>query len=141
MSDQPLTRSLLAAVLADFHRDVVRPDMQQIVGDEVDRLRSEMGAHFDDVYHRLDRLEDEYQTIKEGLRRLEAKVANVEAHVLDLQAQVLELRTRLGRVEERLEELIALEENYPVRAEVQDLKARIDRLQDDIRRLEERIKP
>jgi polyhydroxyalkanoate synthesis regulator phasin len=48
---------------------------------------------------------------------------------------------RLGRVEERLEELIALEENYPVRAEVQDLKARIDRLQDDIRRLEERIKP
>ena len=148
MSDQPLIRSVLAAVLADFHRDVVRPDIEQVVNTAVGQLRLDMNGHFDAVHARLDRLEDEYQAIKEGLRRLEvrherldAKVASVETLVLDLQAQVLELRTRLGRVEERLEELIALEERYPVRAEVQDLKTRIDRLQDDIRRLEQRLKP
>lgn len=141
MSDQPLTRDVLAAVLADFHRDVVRPDIEQVVSTAVGQLRLDMNGHFDAVHTRLDRLEDEYQATKEGLHRLEAKVASVETHVLDLQAQVLELRTRLGRVEERLEELIALEERYPVRAEVQDLKTRIDRLQEDIRRLEQRLKP
>jgi polyhydroxyalkanoate synthesis regulator phasin len=43
-------------------------------------------------------------------------------------------------VEERLEELIALEEKYPVRAEVQDLRARVEILHEDIRRLEQRLK-
>lgn len=137
MSDQPLT----LAVLAQFHRQVILPDIERVVNSAVGQLRLEIDGHFDDVYARLDRLEGEYQAIKEGLRRLEARHDHLEAMVADLQAQVLELRTRLGRVEERLEELVALEERYPVRAEVQELKTRIDRLQEDIRRLEQRIKP
>jgi predicted nucleic acid-binding Zn-ribbon protein len=155
MSDQPLT----LAVLAQFHRQVILPDIERIVSSAVDgaegRLRDEMHTLHDFVLKRLDRLEVEYEAIKAGLGRIEARVdgleakvaaldarvARIEAQVLDLQAQVLELRTRLGRVEERLEELIAVEERYPVRAEVQDLKARIDRLQEDIRRIDGRIKP
>src|SRR5882672_5554451 len=134
MADQPLT----LVVLAQFHRQVILPDIERIVATTVEasehRLRDEMHVLQDFVLKRLDRLEDEYEAIRAGLVRiearldgLEAKVAGIEAHILDLQAQVLELRTRLGRVEERLEELTALEEKYPVRAEVQDLKARIDR--------------
>ena len=155
MADQPLT----LVVLAQFHRQVILPDIERIVAATVEaseqRLRDEMGVLQDFVLKRLDRLEGEYEAIKAGLVRIEArldgleakvagveaKVAGIEAHILDLQAQVLELRTRLGRVEERLEELIALEERYPVRTEVQDLKARIDRLQEDIRRMDQRIKP
>src|SRR5688500_7006578 len=103
MSDQPLT----LAVLAQFHRQVILPDIERVVNNAVGQLRLEMDGHFDDVYARLDRLEVEYQAIKEGLRRLEARHDHLET-------QVLELRTRLGRVEERLEELVALEERYPV---------------------------
>ena len=154
MADQPLT----LVVLAQFHRQVILPDIERIVAATVEaehRLRDEMHVLQDFVLKRLDRLEGEYEAIKAGLVRIEArldgleakvagveaKVAGIEAHILDLQAQVLELRIRLGRVEERLEELIALEERYPVRTEVQDLKARIDRLQEDIRRMDQRIKP
>ena len=56
MADEPVTLS----VLAQFHRDVILPDMQRVVGE----LRSEMNARFDDVnghfdaiYQRFDRLE------------------------------------------------------------------------------------
>ena len=141
MSDQPLTRDVLASVLVDFHRDVVRPDIQHIVGEEVGALRREMFTHFDALYHRLDRLESEYQAIKVGLQRVEDRLEAVETRLDHLEAMVLELRTRLGRVEERLEELIAVEEKYPLRVEVQDLKARVERLHENLRRLEQRIKP
>jgi len=141
MSDQPLTRDVLASVLADFHRDVVRPDIQQLVAEEAGTLRREMFTHFDALYHRLDRLESEYQAIKVGLQRVEDRLEAVETRLDHLEAMVLELRTRLGRVEERLEELIAVEEKYPLRVEVQDLKARVERLHEDLRRLEQRIKP
>jgi chromosome segregation ATPase len=144
MSDQPLT----LAVLAQFHRQVILPDIERLVAASEDRLRDQMQGLHDSVLQRLDRLEVEYEAIKAGLGRIEARldavearVSNLEVHILDLQAQVLELRTRLGRVEDRLEELVALEERYPVRAEVQDLKTCIDRLQEDIRRLEQRLKP
>ena len=50
MSEQPLTRAVLASVLADFHRDVLRPDIKQIVGEEVGALRREMFTHFDGVW-------------------------------------------------------------------------------------------
>jgi predicted nucleic acid-binding Zn-ribbon protein len=137
MSDQPLT----LAALAQFHRQVIVPDIERIVAASEQRVREQVHGFQDLVLKRLDRLEDEYQAIKAGLGRVEARLNRIEPQVLDLQAQVLELRTRLGRVEERLEELIALEERDPVRAEVQDLKARIDGLQQDIRRLEQRLKP
>jgi chromosome segregation ATPase len=133
MSEQPLTRAVLASVLADFHRDLILPDMERVVQTSMGELRVEMNAHFDDVYHRFERVETEYQALKAGLGRVEARLD-------DLDAQVLDLRTRLSRVEERLEELIALEEKYPVRAEVQDLRARVEILHEDIRRLEQRLK-
>ena len=37
-----------------------------------DELRSEILGHFDEVYRRLERLEQEYQTIIQTLRRIEA---------------------------------------------------------------------
>jgi chromosome segregation ATPase len=147
MSEQPLTRAVLASVRADFHRDILRPDIKQIMGEEVGALRREMFTHFAAVYQRFERLETEYESLEADLGRVEARLAQIEVRLervdrrLDhLEAQVLELRTRLGRVEERLEELIALEEKYPLRTEVQDLKARVELLHEDVRRLEQRLK-
>jgi chromosome segregation ATPase len=162
MSDEPLTRAVLASVLADFHRDVVRPDIQHIVAEEVGTLRREMFDHFDGVHHQLEQLDHESVALKAGLRRVEERLTVVEERLAimevrlgslderaerqegrldNLESMVLELRTRLGRVEERLEELIAVEEKYPLRVEVQDLKAKVERLHEDLRRLEQRMKP
>ena len=141
MSDQPLT----LAVLAQFHRQVILPDIERIVGGTIEtaeaRLRDEMHTLHDAVLKRLDRLDIEYEMIKAGLKRVEARLDAFEGRLEQLEAVVLELRTRLGRVEERLEEMIAVEEKYPLRVEVQDLKARVERLHEDVRRLEKRVKP
>ena len=74
MSDQPLT----LIVLAQFHRQVILPDIERVVGNAVGgserRLRDEMHTLHDFVLTRLDRLETEYEAIKSGLRRLEQQL-------------------------------------------------------------------
>src|SRR2546422_9241988 len=42
---------------------------------EMTELRGEMLGHFDEVYRRLDRLEQEYFAIMQALRRIEAGLA------------------------------------------------------------------
>ena len=56
MSDQPITLS----TLAKFHREIVLPDIERVVGAAERRLRDEMHGLFDAIAHRLDRLETEY---------------------------------------------------------------------------------
>ncbi len=102
----------LAEVLARFHRDVLLPDIQKVVGESELRLRDEMHALLDAQANRLDRLETEYQMIVAGLRRIEA---------------------RLEAVERRLDEM---ERRMALRSEVDDLKARVEALQKKIAELE-----
>ena len=64
----------LLSVLTQFHREVVVPDIERIVGRvdlKVDALRDEMLSHFDAVYGRFDRLESEYQALSAAVKRLE----------------------------------------------------------------------
>jgi len=61
----------LIPILARFHREVVLPDIQRIVGEAVGGLEGRMNAHFDAIYQRFDRLETEYQMLVAGLRRVE----------------------------------------------------------------------
>lgn len=74
MSDAPLTLS----VLAKFHREVILPDVQRIVGDAVDSIEQRIDGKLDGVYHRFDRLETEYQMVVAGLRRVEERLGRVE---------------------------------------------------------------
>jgi hypothetical protein len=76
MSNQPLTVGALAGALARFHRKVVLPDIQRIVGEAVGgserRLRDEMQTFHDSLLSKLDRLEtdvlrDQVQAIQERL--------------------------------------------------------------------------
>jgi hypothetical protein len=56
MSDQPLT----LAVLAQFHRDVILPDVERVVGAVESRMNArfdDVCGHFDAVYRRFDRLD------------------------------------------------------------------------------------
>jgi len=83
--------------------------------DEVDlgftELRQEMLGHFDAIYHRFERLEQEYYAITQALRRIEAGLADergrreileralaeLKQHVAGLQSRIEEIEQRLGR--------------------------------------------
>jgi chromosome segregation ATPase len=152
MSDQPLT----FAVLARFHREVILPDVERIVGalfeQRINPRLDAIDAHFDAIYQRFDRLETEYQAIKAGLDRVEERLDRVEerldrvekrlgvleAEHRDLVAAVLRLDERLSRVEKRLEELVDAQREYALRSEVQELRARLDGLQAQVNAIEKR---
>jgi chromosome segregation ATPase len=81
--------------------------------DEVDlrltELRQEMLGHFDAIYHRFERLEQEYYAITQALRRIEAGLADergrreiLERALADLKEHVAELQSRIEDIEQRL---------------------------------------
>jgi chromosome segregation ATPase len=83
--------------------------------DEVDlrftELRQEMLGHFDAIYHRFERLEQEYHAITQALRRIETGLADergrreilerahaeLKQHMAALQSRIEEIEQRLGR--------------------------------------------
>ena len=74
-------------------------------------LRQEVLGHFDAIYHRFERLEQEYYAITQALRRIEAGLADeggrreileralaeLKQHVAVLQSRIEEIEQRLGR--------------------------------------------
>ena len=101
----------LLSVLTRFHREVVLPDIERVVGSVETRLRDEMQTGFDGLAQRLDKLETEYHMLVAGLRRVEE---------------------RLDAVEKRLDKVA-------LKAELVELKARVEGLQQQVRALEERL--
>jgi uncharacterized membrane-anchored protein YhcB (DUF1043 family) len=79
------------------------------MGQELSDLRAEMLGHFDEVYRRLERLEQEYQAVTQGLRRIEALLADergrreiVERDLAALKENLAVLRARIDDMERRL---------------------------------------
>ena len=81
--------------------------------DEVDlrftELRQEMLGHFDAIYHRFERLEQEYYAITQALRRIEAGLADergrreiLERALAELKQHVAALQSRIEDIEQRL---------------------------------------
>jgi chromosome segregation ATPase len=146
MSDQPIT----LAMLAQFHRDVLLPDMHRVFEVQFERLVKprfdEIDGHFDAIYHKLDKLETEYESLKAGVKRVEERVDRVDVRLealerqyQDLLAAVNRLEERLSRVEKQVDAIVAAQEKEPLRAEVADLRARVDSLQAQVRSLESRL--
>ena len=72
-------------------------------------LRQEMLGHFDAIYHRFERLEQEYHAITQTLRRIEAGLADErgrrEIHgraLAELKQDVAALQSRIEEIEQRL---------------------------------------
>ena len=81
--------------------------------DEVDgqfaALRREMLGHYDELYRRLERLEQEYQAITQGLLRIEASLSHESGRreiftqdLAELKQQVAALQSRIDDIEVRL---------------------------------------
>ena len=142
MSDQPIT----LAVLAQFHREIILPDIQKVVEASEGRLRNEMYGLHDSVLQKLATLETEYEALKAGLGRVEdqlermdERIGVLERQYQDLLAGFHRLEERLARVEKNVDELVAGRDREPLRAEVADLRARVDSLQAQVRNLEARL--
>ena len=105
----------LVQVLTKFHREIVVPDIERIVGAAVDgserRLRDEMHTLFDALAHQIQDLKIEYHMLVAGLKRVEE---------------------RLDRVEQKLDKMA-------LRSELLELKSRVDGLQEQVRTLEGRL--
>jgi predicted nucleic acid-binding Zn-ribbon protein len=101
----------LIPILTRFHREIVLPDIERVVGNAERRLRDEMQTGFDAICQRLDKLETEYHMLVAGLKRVEE---------------------RLDRVEQRLDKMA-------LKSDLVELKARVDTLQAQVRALEERL--
>src|ERR687892_403020 len=71
----------------------------------LDELRGEILGHFDEVYRRLERLEQEYQAITQALRRIEALLADERARREILERDLATLRENMAVLNARMEDL------------------------------------
>ncbi len=77
--------------------------------DAIDEKFREVLGHFDEMYRRLERLEQEYYAIVQALRRIEALLAGekgrrelLERSVEELKRDVAVLQARIDELEQRL---------------------------------------
>ena len=70
-------------------------------------LRGEMLGHFDEIYRRLERLEQEYHAITQALRRIEAGVAGERAQREILERDLATLKSQVSALQSRIEEIEA----------------------------------
>src|SRR5262245_22377200 len=80
-----------------------------------DELRAELLGHFDEIYRRLERLEQEYQAITQALRRIEGRLVDertrrevLERDLATLRENIAVLNARIARSEEHTSELQSL---------------------------------
>ncbi len=74
-----------------------------------DEFRAEVLGHFDEVYRRLERLEQEYQAIAQALRRIEGRLVDertrremLERDLATLRENIAVLAARIADIEQRL---------------------------------------
>jgi predicted nuclease with TOPRIM domain len=94
----------LVQILTKFHREIVIPDIERIVGKAFDGLRDEMQTGFDALAQRLDKLEIEYHMLVAGLKRVEERLDRVEQRLdkMALRSELLELKTRVEGLQEQV---------------------------------------
>ncbi len=149
-----LTKKDLADTLIEFYGKVIEPQFNKINEklEEHDRKFADLLNHFDQIYHRLDRLETEYHTITFSIQRIEEHLDGVEKRLGHVEIRLDGVDKRLDKVEGRLDGVekhleriegkldkeIDLKEH--LQKEVADLKQRASLLQNRIEELENRIK-
>ena len=68
-------------------------------------FRQEVLGHFDELYRRLDRLDQEYLAITQALRRIEGWQADEQARREMLERTVAELKERVALLQARIDDV------------------------------------
>ena len=105
-------KKAVAEALGVFYRDHLEPRFDRIEGklaEHDERFRDLLG-HFDQLYQRITRLEDEYQAIVQSLRRIETLLVGeqtkrelLERRIEELKLQVGELQLKITDLEQRIQ--------------------------------------
>jgi chromosome segregation ATPase len=70
-----------------------------------DELRAELLGHFDEIYRRLERLEQEYHAITQALRRIEALLVDERVRREILERDLATLRDNVAVLNARIEDI------------------------------------
>jgi DNA repair exonuclease SbcCD ATPase subunit len=72
---------------------------------EVDERFREVSGHFDEIYRRLERLEQEYQAISQQLRRMETTLTGDIERPARLERELAHLRERVNVMQAQLDDI------------------------------------
>jgi len=61
-----------------------------------------MLGHFDEIYRRLERLDEEYLAITQALRRIEARLGDEQARREILERDLADLKQHVGALQARI---------------------------------------
>jgi chromosome segregation ATPase len=92
--------------ISNLHSHVATMD-ERVAGldGRLTELRHEILGHFDEIYRRLERLEQEYHTILQALRRIEAGLADERGRRETLERDLAVLKQHVAALQSRIEEI------------------------------------
>jgi predicted nuclease with TOPRIM domain len=99
----------ISEALVEFYHQVLRPEFAGInakLAEHDERFR-EIDGHFDCVYHRLDRLDQEMQATNHGLKRVEGRVDQLETKVDKLETKVDKLDAKIDKLDAKVDGIAA----------------------------------
>jgi predicted nuclease with TOPRIM domain len=101
----------ISEALVDFYKQVLAPefgDIKKVQSEPSEKFIDVLG-HFDSVYKRFDRLEDEYHAVTHGLKRIEdqldgdlTKRKEIGARFLELKRQFVGMQLKLEAIEKEI---------------------------------------
>jgi predicted nuclease with TOPRIM domain len=97
----------LAEALQDFYQKVLHPEFTTLKDKQLehDNKLLDIIGHFDSLYKHLDRLEDEYYSIVQGIKRIEEALLSGARGQEILEKRIQETKEQIKNLQERLTEI------------------------------------
>ena len=97
----------LAEALQDFYQKVLHSEFTALKDKQLehDNKLLDILGHFDSLYKRLDRLEDEYYSIIQGIKRIEETLLSGAGEQEILEKRIQEMKEQIKNLQERLSEI------------------------------------
>jgi len=95
----------LSEVLLDFYQKILAPEFASIQKKQAahDEKFIDIIGHFDDLYKHLEKLEEEYQMITLGMKRIEDRLKGSQFPREDIESKLKELKMQFLHMQSRLE--------------------------------------
>ena len=95
----------LSESLLDFYQKILSPEFESIQKKQAshDGKFIDILGHFDDLYKHLEKLEEEYQMIKLGMKRIEDCLQEGQFPRQDIESKLKELKMQFFQMQSRLE--------------------------------------
>ncbi len=95
----------LSEALLDFYQKMLAPEFHSIQKKQAahDEKFIDILGHFDDLYKHLEKLEEEYQMITFGMKRIEDRLQESQSPCQDMESKLKALKIQFSQMQSRLE--------------------------------------